>query len=152
MVMTKISKAATASAVVDIGQILRSFTNDMICRTVSGKCPRDDRQKKIFQELANETSLLLGGFDIEEYFPVLARVGLVGKMMCVKAERLKKRWDELLEELINDHENDDHSCNLISDQNDEDFVDILLSVRQEYGFTREHVKAILQVSIRNTVL
>lgn len=43
MVMTKISKAATASAVVDIGQILRSFTNDMICRTVSGKCPRDDR-------------------------------------------------------------------------------------------------------------
>ncbi|BAF28234.2 Os11g0469900 [Oryza sativa Japonica Group] len=65
-------------------------------------------------------------------------------MMCLKAERLKKRWDELLEELINDHENDDHSCNLISDQNDEDFVDILLSVRQEYGFTREHVKAILQ--------
>lgn len=102
--------------------------------------------------MANETSLLLGGFDIEEYFPVLARVGLVGKMMCLKAERLKKRWDELLEELINDHENDDHSCNLISDQNDEDFVDILLSVRQEYGFTREHVKAILQVSIRNTVL
>uniref|UniRef100_A0A0E0R887 Cytochrome P450 n=1 Tax=Oryza rufipogon TaxID=4529 RepID=A0A0E0R887_ORYRU len=144
LVMTKISKAATASAVVDIGQILRSFTNDMICRTVSGKCPCDDRQKRIFQELANETSLLLGGFDIEEYFPVLARVGLVGKMMCVKAEILKKRWDELLEELINDHENDDHSCNLISDQNDEDFVDILLSVRQEYGFTREHVKAILQ--------
>uniref|UniRef100_A0A0E0MFC7 Cytochrome P450 n=1 Tax=Oryza punctata TaxID=4537 RepID=A0A0E0MFC7_ORYPU len=143
MVMTKISKAAAKSAVVDIGQILRSFTNDMICRTVSGKCPRDDRQKRIFQELAHETSLLLGGFDIEEYFPILARVSLVGKMMCAKAERLKKRWDELLEELIDDHEND-HSCNLTYDENDDDFVDILLSVRQEYGLTREHVKAILQ--------
>ncbi|KAF0897138.1 hypothetical protein E2562_033934 [Oryza meyeriana var. granulata] len=143
MVMDKISKAASTGAVVDIGQILSSFTNDMICRAVSGKAPRDNRQKKIFQDLAHETSLLLGGFNIEEYFPVLARIGLVGKVMCAEAEGLKKRWDELLERLIDDHENE-NNCNLACDQYDDDFVNILLSVRQEYGLTREHVKAILE--------
>ncbi|KAF0897568.1 hypothetical protein E2562_039187 [Oryza meyeriana var. granulata] len=59
--------------------------------------------------------------------------------MCAKAERLKKRWDEQLEKLIDDHEND---CNfdLMCGQSDDDFVNILLSVRQEYGLTREDVK------------
>uniref|UniRef100_A0A0D9XRY6 Uncharacterized protein n=1 Tax=Leersia perrieri TaxID=77586 RepID=A0A0D9XRY6_9ORYZ len=143
LVMAKISKAATAGTPVDIGQILSSFTNDMMCRTVSGKSTSDSKQKKIFQDLVHETSLLIGCFNIEEYFPVLARIGIAGKVMRAKAERLKKRWDELLEKLIDEHENE-YNSNLASDQSEDDFVNILLSVRQEYGLNREHVKAILQ--------
>uniref|UniRef100_J3N897 Cytochrome P450 n=1 Tax=Oryza brachyantha TaxID=4533 RepID=J3N897_ORYBR len=144
IVMAKISEAAAAGTAVDIGELLGAFTNNMICRAVSGRCPRDGGQKSTLQELARDTSRLLGGFDVGEYFPVLARLGVVGKAMRARAERLKKRWDDVLEKLIGDHE---HQCgyNQSHDRSDaDDFVNILLSVRQEYGLTREHVKAILQ--------
>ena len=36
--------------------------------------------------------------------------------------------------------------NSTSDHKDDDFVDIMLSVQQEYDLTREHMKALLTVS------
>uniref|UniRef100_A0A0E0R877 Cytochrome P450 n=1 Tax=Oryza rufipogon TaxID=4529 RepID=A0A0E0R877_ORYRU len=143
IVMEKISKAAFAREAVDIGQILCSFTNDLACRVVSRKLVGDDRQKKLLQELVNKTIKLLSIFNVEEYFSILARIGVIGKVMCARAERLKKKWDMLLKKLIADHES---KCDpyLVCGRNKDDFVDILLSVRKEYGLTEEHVKAILE--------
>ncbi|XP_052136961.1 indole-2-monooxygenase-like isoform X2 [Oryza glaberrima] len=143
VVMEKISKAAFAREAVDIGQILCSFTNDLACRVVSRKLVGDDRQKKLLQELVNKTIKLLSIFNVEEYFSILARIGVIGKVMCARAERLKKRWDMLLKKLIDDHESKCDSY-LVCGRNKDDFVDILLSVRKEYGLTEEHVKAILE--------
>ncbi len=142
--MEKISKAAFAREAVDIGQILCSFTNDLACRVVSRKLVGDDRQKKLLQELVNKTIKLLSIFNVEEYFSILARIGVIGKVMCARAERLKKKWDMLLKKLIADHESKCDSY-LVCGRNKDDFVDILLSVRKEYGLTEEHVKAILEV-------
>lgn len=133
MAMAKISEAAAAGAAVDMSNLFISFTNDMVCRAVSGKFFRKEGQNKLFQELIHDTSQLLGGFNIEDYFPILARVS-------PRAKSVKTRWDELLNKVIDDHENEYNSA---CDHKDDDFTNVLLSVKQEYGLTRERMKAML---------
>ncbi|KAI4993293.1 hypothetical protein ZWY2020_007606 [Hordeum vulgare] len=42
---------------------------------------------------------LLGGFNLSDYFPILARLDMV----TAKAMKLKRTWDDLLDGLINKH-------------------------------------------------
>ncbi|RLM74669.1 indole-2-monooxygenase-like [Panicum miliaceum] len=146
-VMAQIGEAAAAGAAVDVGDLLGSFTNDLACRAVMGKSSsRNDGRSKLFRQLIVDTSPLLGGFNAEEFFPFLARFGVLSKVVRAKSERLRRRWDELLDGLIDDHESKHKPMAAASGQKkdeDEDFINILLSVRQEYGLTREHIKAIL---------
>ncbi|PAN38934.1 hypothetical protein GQ55_7G200000 [Panicum hallii var. hallii] len=149
MVMAKIGEAAGTGAAVDVGDLLGSFTNDLACRAVMGKSSsRNDDRSKLFRQLVVDTSPLLGGFHVEEFFPFLARFGVLSRVVRAKSERLRRRWDELLDRLIDDHESKykpTMAAASASDQKDEDddFIHILLYVRQEYGLTREHMKAIL---------
>ncbi|CAD6260385.1 unnamed protein product [Miscanthus lutarioriparius] len=146
-VMAQIAEAAAAGAAVDVGELLGSFMNDLACRAVMGKSSGRGRTK-LLRELVADTSPLLGGFNVEEFFPLLARFGVLSKVVRAKSERLRKRWDELLDGLIDDHESmyepmaAASSASDLKDE-DEDFIHTLLSVRQEYGLTRESMKAIL---------
>uniref|UniRef100_A0ACD5TGK0 Uncharacterized protein n=1 Tax=Avena sativa TaxID=4498 RepID=A0ACD5TGK0_AVESA len=140
MVMDKINKAAAAGGMVDMSELLNAFANDMTCRIVAGKFFFKEGQSKLFQNLLNDTSQLLGGFNLEEYFPALARVGVLKRAVCAKAERVRNRWADLLDKVIDDRVSKDKST---FDHKDADFVDILLSIQQEYGLTREHMKALL---------
>ena len=143
MAMAKINEAATASGTVDMSELLNSFSNDMACRIVSGKFFLKDGRSKLFRELINDTSRLLGGFNLEEYFPALGRVGVLKRAVCAKAERVRNRWADLLDKVIDDRVSKRKSA---SDHKDGDFVDILLSLQREYDLTREHMKALLTVS------
>jgi cytochrome P450 len=75
-------------------------------------------------------------------------------MLCAGITRHKRRWDVLLHEIIDQHhlhakENDDDQLQRHEEEEEEeeedsrDFMGVLLSLQQEYGLTREHVKAIL---------
>ncbi|RCV34377.1 hypothetical protein SETIT_7G155300v2 [Setaria italica] len=145
-VMARIGEAVAAGAAVDVGDLLGSFTNDLACGAVMGKSSRSKDRNKLFRQLVVDTSPLLGGFNVEEFFPFLARFGVISKLVRAKSERLRIRWDELLDRLIDDHEKKHNKpMSAASDPKDEDddFIHILLSVRQEYGLTRENMKAIL---------
>lgn len=138
--------AAMAGAPVDMTELLHSFANDLICRAVSGKFFREEGRNKLFRELIDTNASLLGGFNLEDYFPSLARTKLLSKVICVRAMRVRRRWDQLLDKLI-----DDHATRLVrrhdhDQQQDSDFIDILLYHQEEYGFTRDNIKAILVVS------
>ena len=61
-------------------------------------------KNKIFQELTDANALLLGGFNLEDYFPSLARLSVVKKLVCAKAHKVRKMWDDLLDKLIEEHE------------------------------------------------
>jgi len=157
-VMAEIAEAAAAAGggaappVVDVGELLGSFTNDLACRAVMGKSSGRIRSK-LLRQLIVDTSPLLGGFNVEEFFPFLARFGVLSKVVRAKSERLRKRWDELLDGLIDDRESMYEpmaaaapvSESELKDE-DQDFIHILLSVRDEYGLSRESMKAILLVS------
>uniref|UniRef100_A0A0D9X3I0 Cytochrome P450 n=1 Tax=Leersia perrieri TaxID=77586 RepID=A0A0D9X3I0_9ORYZ len=147
IVIDKLRKAAMSAATVDMSEILHS-SNDLICRAVSGKFFRKEGRNRLFRELIDTNGALLGGFNLENYFPGLARMKLVSKIICARAMRVRSKWDELLDKLIDDHvanklllahdreENEEH-------QDDSAFIDVLLSRQEEYGFTRDHIKAIL---------
>jgi len=146
-VMAKIGEAAAAGAAVDMSDLLGSYINDLDCRAVMGKSFRSKGRDKLLRELIEDTSQLLGGFNVEEFFPFLARFGVLSKAVRAKSERVRRRWDELLDSLIEDHERK-YVAVAASDssEDDDDFIHVVLSVRQEYGLTSEQMKAILLVS------
>ncbi|KAL6650980.1 hypothetical protein ACP70R_009905 [Stipagrostis hirtigluma subsp. patula] len=144
VVMSRVDEAAAAGAAVDVGELLGSFANDMACRAVMGRCFRSEGRNKLFRKLVADTSPLLGGFNVEEFFPFLARFGVLSRVVRAKSERLRRRWDELLDRLIDDHESEyDGEPSASDPKDDDDFINVLLSVRHEYGLTRQHMKAIL---------
>jgi len=146
--MAKIREAVAARTAVDIGEMMNTFANDIISRAVSGKFFRVEGRNKIFRELVNTNSILLGGFNLEDYFPSLANsLGFLTRwFLRNRVQETHERWDELLEKIISDH---DRRKSMHGDHDQEsDFTDVLLSVQQEYGITRDHIKAILMVSDR----
>uniref|UniRef100_A0A0D3GVI8 Cytochrome P450 n=1 Tax=Oryza barthii TaxID=65489 RepID=A0A0D3GVI8_9ORYZ len=67
------------------------------------------------------------------------------RLLCAKAHNVNKRWDQLLDKLIDDHATKRSSSVLDLDNEESDFIDVLLSIQHEYGLTRDNVKAILVI-------
>ncbi|KAL6650983.1 hypothetical protein ACP70R_009908 [Stipagrostis hirtigluma subsp. patula] len=143
MVMSRIGEAAAAGVAVNMSELLGSFSNDLMCRAVMGRSYRSEGRNKLFRELVADTSPLIAGFNVEEFFPFLARFGVLSKVVRAKSERVKRRWDDLLDRLIDDHESKYDDTSASDPKDGDDFIHVLLSVRQEYGLTREQMKAIL---------
>ncbi|KAL6857087.1 hypothetical protein ACP4OV_018469 [Aristida adscensionis] len=142
LVMDKIREAVA----VDMSEMMNTFANDIACRAVSGKFFRAEGRNKLFRELIEINSILFGGFNLEDYFPWLANsLGFLTRLVRSKTNEARQRWDELLEKIIKDHEIRQSSSHLEAggEQDESDFIDVLLSVQHEYGITRDHIKAIL---------
>jgi hypothetical protein len=142
--MAKIREAAISGTAVELSDLLSSFANDIVCHAVSGEYFREEGRNRLFRELAEANSSLIGGFNLEDYFPGLVKLDMVKRMVCAKAQKVNKRWDELLDKLIDDHANATRSESQHVDE-ESDFIDLLLSVQQEYKLTRDHIKAQLVV-------
>ncbi|CAO2186563.1 unnamed protein product [Urochloa humidicola] len=145
--------AGVGEAAVDVGEVVGAYVNGVVCSAVSGRLlfRHGGRNREMFRELILDNSTLLGGFNIRDYFPSLLlgnkKLGvLVTWMMCARTMRLKKRWDVLLDQIIDEHvaakSLEDHGNNN-QEEDSRDFIDVLLSLQQEYCLTREQVKAIL---------
>ncbi|CAL5035403.1 unnamed protein product [Urochloa decumbens] len=142
LVMEKTGEAAAMGKAVDLSGLLLFFTNEIMCNIVSGKLFMEEgRRNKLFRELTEANSKLLGGFNLEDYFPSMGRLGVVRKVVCAKAKKVSKRWDDLLDRLIDGH--DSKSVANHGDEKISDLIDVLLSIQQQYGLTRDNVKAIL---------
>lgn len=140
--MEKIREAAAAGKTIDLSSLISSFANDVVCHAVSGNFFREEGRNKLFRELVEMNSSLIGGFNLEDYFPILVKLDIVKRMVCAKALKVNKRWNELLDKLIDDHESRSASQR---GGEESDFIDVLLSVQQEYNLTRDHIKAQLEI-------
>ncbi|TKW02483.1 hypothetical protein SEVIR_8G246830v4 [Setaria viridis] len=134
LVLAKVTAAAAMGIAVDVSKLFSFFANDIVCQAVTGRLPREQGRNQLFRELLETNAKLLGGFNLDDYFPSLARLDLVS----AKAVKHRKIWDDLLDSLI-----DKHKTKPVDGEDEEDFIDVLLSVQQEYGLTRDNVKAIL---------
>jgi hypothetical protein len=141
--MTKIREAATAGTAIDLSELLNWFANDIISNAVSGKFFREEGRNKLFQELVDTNSNLLGGFNLVEYFPVLERLGIVKRMLCARANKVHRIWDDMLDIIIDDHASKPASQLVHGEESD--LIDVLLSIQEEYQLTRNHIKAQLVV-------
>jgi cytochrome P450 len=143
--MAKIVEKATTHMAVDLTELLSCYTNNMVCHAVSGMFFCEEGRNQLFKELIEINSSLLGGFNIEDYFPSLARLPVVRRLLYAKAYDVKKRWDQLLDKLIDDHSSKHRSSLLDNNDVESDFIDVLLSIQQEYGLTKDNIKANLAI-------
>ncbi|VAH43231.1 unnamed protein product [Triticum turgidum subsp. durum] len=148
LVMAVIRESAAASTMIDMGEMMNTFVNDMVCRALSGKFTMKEGRNKIFRELIEANSALFASFNLEDCFPRLA--WLTRSNVCNNAKKVNRRWDDLLEKMIQDHEKrtllPPHDKQDGKQEEESDFIDVLLSVRQQKdydGITREQIKAIL---------
>ncbi|KAL6659451.1 hypothetical protein ACP70R_003491 [Stipagrostis hirtigluma subsp. patula] len=145
LAMAKIREAAESGTAMNLTDLLSSFANDIVCHAVSGKFFREEGRNKLFQELVESNTSLLGGFNLVDYFPIFAKHDAVRRMLCTKAQKVNKIWDDLLNKLIDDHAS---KPELLRDGEEGDFIDVLLSIQHEYKLTRDHIKAQLVVMLQ----
>ncbi|CAN6234723.1 unnamed protein product [Urochloa humidicola] len=146
MVVDKVRHAAMTGAAADMSELLNVFTTDMVSLAVAGQSFRADGLDRVFKRARDTNMIVLGGFNLENFYPGLARVA-GGVLMWPgrrKAERLRDMWDEVLDRVIDEHARVAAGAGgapLAS--HERDFTDVLLAVREEYGLTRDGIKAIL---------
>ncbi|KQJ84507.1 indole-2-monooxygenase [Brachypodium distachyon] len=156
LVLAKVRRARSRQAVVDMSGLLGAYANDVVCRAVSGKFFREEGRNGLFRELVAGHVAALAGFGMEDLFPGLGKARLLRRLVLAKTIGLKRRWDELLDEIIDEHaarlsssssqsqrRHDNRGNDDEQEDREKDFVDVLLSLRHEYSLTRDNVKAIL---------
>ncbi|XP_072964105.1 cytochrome P450 71A1-like [Typha angustifolia] len=138
----RVGEASRLSDPIDMGEELFALANDVVCRAVAGKCFREEGRRHLFRMLIEENVSLFGEFYVEDYFPSLWWLDGVFGSSSSRAKKNVKKWDNLLDQMIKEHE--DHGSR---DGGEEDFVDVLLSLRKdpelEFELTEEHVKGLL---------
>ncbi|KAG8086608.1 hypothetical protein GUJ93_ZPchr0010g9688 [Zizania palustris] len=138
-VMARIAGAAMAHTTVDLSELLNYFSNDMICHVMCGNLFRQQGHNHLFRQLVEANSVLISGFNLESYFPRMARVAAIGRLLYAKAHHINNRWNQLLDKLINDRTSNNNG----DEEESSDFIDTLLSLKHEYNFTIDNIKAIL---------
>ncbi|KAK1378516.1 putative Flavonoid 3-hydroxylase [Heracleum sosnowskyi] len=137
--------AAAAREVVNVSEKLARLIEDMTCRMLFGKS-RDERfdMSKVIPELA----CLNGLFNVADYLPILGPLDLQGLGRRFKVAF--KTIDNILETIINDHEEDARNSNVKLNR---DFVDVLLSLQNDTfpGF-EQLSKSIDQSNVKALIL
>ena len=144
--ITKISQVSLSSGVVNMSEVLNLFTSNILFKAISGKYFREEGRTDVICKLIEENIIILGKFSISDFLPSLGWLDVifgVGGM----AKRVAKRWDRVLDEIIDDHA--DRSKEM---EEKTDFINVLLALQKdenmEFSLSREIIKAILQVTIR----
>lgn len=92
-------------SVVNLSEIMNTQTYDLICRATFGrKYSSTDEGGLNFKELLDEVMVLLGVFAVGDYMPWLGWMDRV-KGLDDRIERTAKRLDELLDKVVQEHQN-----------------------------------------------
>ncbi|OEL15264.1 indolin-2-one monooxygenase [Dichanthelium oligosanthes] len=80
----------------------------LICHAVLGRLPREEGRNKVFLELLKTNSKLLGGFNLEVYFPSLARLGIWATAYWESAEEfMAEQFMEGAMDVVSDYQGND---------------------------------------------
>ncbi|KAJ1417593.1 Cytochrome P450 [Sesbania bispinosa] len=139
--------SSSSSLPVNLSELCPAVTNDIICRVALGKRYSEGGTK--FHHLLSEFMELLGSVFIGDYIPWLDWLSKVNGMYG-RAERVTKHFDELIDEVIEEHIRNSKDGHVDVDSEDQnDFVDVLLSIQKTnamgFSIDRTSIKALIVV-------
>ncbi|KAI3759205.1 hypothetical protein L6452_06830 [Arctium lappa] len=142
--MKNIHGLALSSKHVNLSEIMKSVTSNMMLRVGFGKRYQDGHEREEVLRLINEVQVVSADFFVSDLWPGLPFVSLVDRLLG-KVDRVEKcfdYFDSFLQKLIDEHVNPQ---NPNSHEEEEDFVDILLRLKKDrlFDLTYDHIKAIL---------
>ncbi|XP_028239825.1 cytochrome P450 CYP736A12-like [Glycine soja] len=142
-------KTASSREVVDLSDMVGDLIENINFQMIFG-CSKDDRFD--VKNLAHEIVNLAGTFNVADYMPWLRVFDL--QELVRRLKKVSKSFDEVLEQIIKDHEQS--SDNKQKSQRQKDFVDIFLALmhqpldpQDEHGHVldRTNMKAIMMTMI-----
>ncbi|XP_050370268.1 cytochrome P450 736A117-like [Argentina anserina] len=144
------SSSTSSSTVLNISDIFMKLSNDIICRVAMGKRYGDlcaDGGKTSFMQIAVELTDFFTRVNIGDYIPWLSWVTrLTG--LDAELDDLVKRADAFLEIVLQEHIDKSDINGMKKNEDEKDFVDILLSVQKE----NTRGVSLDRVGIKSTIL
>ncbi|GER56760.1 cytochrome P450 [Striga asiatica] len=138
--------SSSSSSVINLSNVFASLSSDILCRVVLGrKYSNENREEYEKFKVLGEFAELLGAISWGDYIPWLSWINRVNGLNA-KVERVAKQYDSFLENVIQEHkENEGRKHD--DDDGELDFVDILLELQRknENGFLVEDetIKALI---------
>ncbi|XP_059441127.1 cytochrome P450 736A117-like [Corylus avellana] len=156
LVIEKI-KQSCSSTYVNLSEVLANLTNDVVCRVALGRKYGVGEGGRKFKEILSEFTELLGALSVGDYIPWLAWVSRVNGLDA-RAEKVSKKFDDFIEGVIEEHidcQRREGKGNVILENEQKDFVDVLLQIQKEnvigFPIDRVSIKAlILDVFVAGT--
>lgn len=133
---------------INLTKMIFSLTNDITFRAAFGKrCENKDALIPLIEEAIE----LSGGLDVSDLFPSLKVLHFLSRKRA-KLGRLHLKMNEILENIIDEHEDDlESSEGEDGEAREEDLVDVLLRLKQrgdlQFPMTNNNIKAVILVSI-----
>lgn len=142
-----LSCAAGGRRPINLSAKFKELTNVLIVRTAIGsKC----RQQKRLSEVSKEMMRQITGFNMVDMFPSLGFVDVVTGASS-KLQRLHHDFDEILGEIIKEHQEKKNKAASDGKEEEEDLVHVLLRLKEcgdlNIPLTISNVKAFILVSI-----
>ncbi|PIA50762.1 hypothetical protein AQUCO_01200181v1 [Aquilegia coerulea] len=140
LMIQKITCLSSAQSSVNLTQLLKTLTNDTICRCALGRKHGEEDGKMNRADLAVELVKMMSTLCVGDLFP---RFGWIDKITgwTGRIKKLSKDVDMYLDQIIDEHiiqnNKDDPQYN-------QDFVDVLLQIQKnDINFTRQNIKALI---------
>ncbi|PIA30310.1 hypothetical protein AQUCO_05600026v1 [Aquilegia coerulea] len=127
----------------DLTKILGLYANDVLCRAAFGRDFSGGGEYDLhgFQKMLEEYQILLGGFNLGEYFPSMEWINTLTGMKS-RLINTFRRFDSFFNDIIEEHQNP----NRIS-QEHKDLVDVLLDLQKggslDMALTMDNIKAVI---------
>ncbi|KAI3730485.1 hypothetical protein L1987_61655 [Smallanthus sonchifolius] len=138
--------ASKARKVVNLSETVSSVIEGMVCRMLFGK--KND-ERFVFKTVINKSMEATGTFNLANYVPMLAPFDLQG--LTKRFKSLSKELDEMFETLIDEHEKRNQTSKSLN-RDQMDFIDILLSLKQEYSNTHDELSYTIDISNMKAIL
>ena len=152
LAVEKIKKYSTSALPVNLSELFSMITNNVVCRVALGRKYSEGEDGNKFKKLLSEFGELLGVINVGDYIPWLAWVNHVNGLNA-KVDKVAKEFDAFLDGVVEEHMNrhnrkrNDHIG--IEDEDQKDFVDVLLKIQREntvgFPIERMSIKALILV-------
>uniref|UniRef100_A0A2N9IEN8 Cytochrome P450 n=1 Tax=Fagus sylvatica TaxID=28930 RepID=A0A2N9IEN8_FAGSY len=135
---------SSSGSLINFTEKVFSLTSTIVCRAAFGSNCKD---QDAFTLLSKEAISLAGGFELADLFPSRKFLHAVSGLKS-KLEKIQRKFDKILDNIINDHrENQMSAATGKGEPWKDDLVDVLLGLQQsgslEFPITTDNIKAVI---------